>query len=210
MTNYKKNIFFLILSVICWMTLVLQLVLIIENRVVSMLETLVRFFSFFTILTNILVAIVFTYQWIEPKNKFKFFLVESTKTAVGVYIFVVGFVYNTILRFIWQPKGLQMIVDEMLHAVIPIIYIIFWYVNRKPNELNYKLIFKWLAYPIVYLIMILILGSFSNYYPYPFVDVFQFGYAHVFRNIFYLTLFFGVVSVLFIFIAKIRVNRNSK
>lgn len=210
MTIYKKNSLFLILSVICWLTLVLQLVLIIENKVVSLLETLVRFFSFFTILTNILVAIVFTCQWMEPKNKFKFFLTESSKTAIGIYIFVVGFVYNTILRFIWQPKGLQMLVDEMLHLVIPIVYIIYWYLNCKPEELSYKLIFKWLRYPIFYLTVVLILGSFSNYYPYPFLDVFKFGYTEVFRNIIFLTLFFGVLSGLFIVVSKIRWNRNLK
>lgn len=210
MTYNKKNVTFSILSIISWLTIVIQLLLIVENRVVTLFETLVRFFSFFTILTNILVAIVFTIHWMKPQNKTTFFLTESTKTAVGVYIFVVGFVYNTILRFIWQPKGLQLIVDEMLHLIIPIFYIVFWIKNVKSSELNYKLIFKWLRYPILYLTVILILGSYSNYYPYPFLDVIKFGYPDVMKNILFLSLFFGVVSYLFIIIAKFKSNRKLK
>jgi hypothetical protein len=58
------------------------------------------------------------------------------------------------------------------------------------------------------LTVILILGSFSNYYPYPFLDVSNFGYPDVFKNILFLTFFFGVVSELFIVIAKFRLNRK--
>jgi len=198
----RKNFLFAFLS---WTTLIAQLVLILQNRVVSVLETLVRYFSFFTILTNILVAIVFSVLCVNPNNRLKFFLRYNVITAVGVYIFVVGFVYNTILRFIWQPHGLQLIVDEMLHLILPIIYIVSWFYNNNNYcSINWKDIYIWLIYPLVYLTIILILGSFSNYYPYPFVNVFELGYQTVFINCILLTLFFGVVSVMFVGISRLR------
>ncbi|MFZ5976285.1 MULTISPECIES: Pr6Pr family membrane protein [unclassified Hydrotalea] len=33
----------------------------------------------------------------------------------------------------------------------------------------------WLIYPLLYLVYILIRGSFSGFYPYPFVNVLQIG-----------------------------------
>lgn len=49
--------FFIALSILGWFALGSQLYLIIQNRIVSVPETVVRYFSFFTILTNLLVAI---------------------------------------------------------------------------------------------------------------------------------------------------------
>lgn len=53
--------FFAIIFVLGWFALLLQLYLIILHRVSSLPETIVRFFSFFTIQTNILVALCFTF-----------------------------------------------------------------------------------------------------------------------------------------------------
>ena len=47
-------------TIIGWFAILLQLYLIIENRVLSLPGTIVQFFSYFTILTNILVALYFT------------------------------------------------------------------------------------------------------------------------------------------------------
>ncbi len=44
----------------CWMALIVQFILMMQNRVVGEFETIVRFFSYFTILSNLLVALSFT------------------------------------------------------------------------------------------------------------------------------------------------------
>ncbi|HMI79175.1 MAG TPA: hypothetical protein VK484_10285 [Ferruginibacter sp.] len=43
-----------------WFALIGQFYLIIENRVASLAETITRYFGFFTILTNIIVAVCVT------------------------------------------------------------------------------------------------------------------------------------------------------
>ena len=155
MTDTKSNKFALVLSVTCWFTVILQGILILQNRIASVVETLIRFFTFFTILTNILVAITFTVIWLQPKNKWTFFLKSNTQTAISVYIFVVGFVYNIILRFLWQPQGLQKVADELLHTAIPILYILYWYFKTSKEFIFFKNVYGWLIYPILYLIVIL-------------------------------------------------------
>lgn len=188
----------------CWATIIAQFVLLLEARITSVIEAIFRFFTFFTILTNIVVAIVFTALWLKPKNNFSFFTRFNTVSATAVYIFVVGFVYNTVLRFIWDPQGLQRIVDEMLHLIIPIVFIIYWYFSIESNSIQWKSIFKWLIYPMVYLVVILIRGHFADYYPYPFVNVLELGFPKVLLNSFLLTVFFGMVSIVAIGVVRYR------
>ncbi len=185
-----------------WAALLLQLYLIITNRTATVPETLVRYFSFFTILTNILVAICFTVITFSAINSRSFFIKPGTLAAVTVYIFVVGLVYNVVLRFLWKPEGLQRVVDEVLHSFIPVWFLLFWiaFVPKKP--LQWSMIPPWLIYPLVYLILILIRGSFSSFYPYPFVNVTELGYGKVLFNSVILTGVFGVLSALIIAVGK--------
>lgn len=207
MVNNKSNKISAFLSILCWFTVILQLILIIINRQASVFETIIRFFTFFTILTNILVAMVFTANWLQPKNSFQFFNKPNTQVAIAVYIFVVGFVYNTILRFIWQPKGWDKVADELLHLVIPIVYILFWYFKFSKKEINSKSVFGWLLFPIIYIVIVMIRGYFSGYYPYPFLHVGNLGVEKVIYNSILMTLFFVVVSIVFYQINNHKVSK---
>ena len=198
-----------IIAVLGWFAIFLQLYLIIVNRVASVPETIVRFFSFFTILTNILVAICFTVIWIKSKNKWElFFLNNKTQTAITLYILIVGIVYNVILRFLWAPTGFQKVADELLHLVIPLLVFVYWIFITKKINLKFNDIFLWLIYPFVYLVLILIRGHFNDYYPYPFVDVIQLGYKTVFINTFFVILAFLIVGILLIGISKMKNKSN--
>lgn len=53
--------------------------LMLNNRVVGVSETIVRFSCFFTILTNILVAIIYTSQLFSAKSKTSFFIEPALK-----------------------------------------------------------------------------------------------------------------------------------
>ena len=124
-------------------------------------------------------------------------------TAITVYILVVGMVYNLILRFLWAPKGLQLIVDELLHTVIPLLCVIFWWIYVRSKALKWKDAYPWLIYPLVYIFIILIRGAASGYYPYPFIDVNTIGYTKVFVNSGILAVCFLGISLLFIAIGRI-------
>ncbi len=180
----------------------------IENRAAPIGETTIRFFSFFTILTNLIVALYFTLISFQKKNK------ESAirnnpgaLTAITVYITIVGFVYQIILRHIWNPQGLQMVVDELLHTAIPIMVIIYWYLYINGSSVLYSQIPKWLLYPFVYLTYILLRGHFSNFYPYPFVDVAKLGIYKVLLNSILLVALFGCISASFIAIGRITKSK---
>lgn len=191
------------MAVIAWASVVIQYYLMIENRVASINETTVRFLSFYTILTNSLVAIYFTATLFRQKKENLSYLYKpGILTAVTVYITIVGLVYQILLRHIWAPTGMQMIVDEFLHTLIPLFVIIFWYLYEDKSQVSYKQIPRWLIYPLLYLAFILIRGYFSGFYPYPFIDVGKLGLPKVLINGAGLMVFFLGISALFIKIGR--------
>ncbi|HEX6169819.1 MAG TPA: Pr6Pr family membrane protein [Chitinophagaceae bacterium] len=170
-------------AAIGWFAIIAQLYLIIVNRVVSVPGTIFRFFSYFTIDTNILVALCLTFIFLGNKSRLgKFFSKATTISALTVYIIIVGIVYNTILRLTWNPQGLQMVVDEILHSVIPVFFILFWVIFVPTEGLKYKDAFFWLIYPLVYMLYAVIHGAITKFYPYIFVDVTRHGYGKVMSN----------------------------
>ena len=199
-----------VLSVMGWFALIAQFYLIFANRTTSIPETFIRYFSFFTILTNLLVASCSTALALRVQSGLKkFFSKQESLAAITVYIFVVGLVYNIVLRPLWNPAGLQKIVDELLHTVIPVMFILFWLLFVPKNELRFVNIFSWLTYPAVYAIAILIRGSFSQFYPYPFIDYAALGLRKVTTNIIVLIAVFVIFSLIFVSIGKLM-SRSRK
>ena len=205
MLRRVQKTFLVILFITGWFALAAQFYLIIENRVASVAETVIRYFSFFTILTNILVAVCCTFLLFKPTSGGgNFFLRATTLTAITMYITIVGIVYNTILRFLWKPEGLQLIVDELLHSVIPVLFIVTWFLFTRKAVLKWKDIFPWLVYPLIYIVYVLLRGALSGFYPYPFINVSEHGYNKVLINSVGLLFGFLFISLLFIGIGKLR------
>jgi len=207
------QIYSAIVAILGWTAVVLQFYLILINRTASVAETIIRFFSFFTILTNILVAFCCTMLCLRPGagrggssgssgSWLHFFSKPATLTAITVYITIVGLVYNLVLRSYWDPLGLQLWVDELLHSVIPSLFLIFWLVFVPKNNLHWKDIFSWLIYPIAYILFILLRGALSGFYPYPFIDINKIAYHEAFINTAGLLVGFFVLSLLLIGIGK--------
>ncbi len=195
--------FEILIAVLAWLAVLLQLYLIIANRIASVPETIIRFFSFYTILTNILVAIHFTsHAWGRKGNLFAFFQRATTSTAITVYITIVGIIYNIILRLTWQPTGLQLVVDELLHTVIPLLCIVYWWMYIRASRLGWKNFLPWLWYPGVYFAFVIIRGIPSGFYPYPFINVEELGYQKVLINALLILVAFVIASLLFIGISK--------
>ena len=191
-------------AAIGWIALILQLYLIINNRTASIPETLLRYFGFFTILTNILVAVSLTMVYLKGISENRHFLTRpKTLTATAVYITIVGLIYNVILRFQWAPQGLAKLVDELLHSVIPVLFIFFRIKFVPKQSIQWKSILSWLIYPLVYLGYTLLRGSFAAWYPYPFINVTELGgYSKVLMNSIMVTVAFLVIAVFFAGIAK--------
>lgn len=192
-----------VIAMLAWFALLTQFYININSKAASIPEIIIRYFSYFTILTNLLVAVCTTALFFYQKLSWsKFFSHQKTLTAITVYILVVGIIYNVILRFIWNPQGLQMIVDELLHSVIPTLFFLYWLLFVEKRGLLWKNVLPWLLYPLVYIIYVLVRGTLSRFYPYPFINMGQLGLKQTLINAAGVTIVFLFISLLLIAIGK--------
>jgi hypothetical protein len=172
-TNTQK-ILMAVIALAAWFALVLQLYILVANTPGNGMtppEAVGRFFIFFTILTNLLVAISTTILLMNTRAAAgRFFAKPSVITAVALYIFIVGLVYNIILRSVWHPEGLQKLVDELLHVAVPLLFTLYWLFFAPKSSLQWIHTFRWLIFPAVYLIYAMVRGGIEGFYPYPFLD----------------------------------------
>ncbi len=177
-----------------WFALALQLYLmLVQSSGPAMLGTMITYFSFFTILTNLLTALVFTAIAFGPETgRGQWFRTPTVQAGTAVYIAIVGIIYQLLLRQLWNPQGAQWVADVLLHSVIPVGYVVYWLLFGPRTGLNWKTAVAWLTYPSVYLVYILARGAVSGLYPYPFVDVNVLGYGGVLaRAALFLLVFLG-------------------
>jgi hypothetical protein len=209
-TTYSlaKKIATAIIALVTWFALGLQLSITV-SKITSQgrpLTVAVEFFlHFFTVLSNLIVAISLTAGLLAPATSIgRFFLKPSVQTAIAVYIVTVGLVYNLVLRGIVPQEGFSKLADELLHVIVPLLYLVFWYVFTAPRSLGWKDNWPWLIYPGLYLLYALIRGEILGEYPYPFLNVATFGYGQVVLNAAGVLVAFLVVSYLFIALNRVK------
>ncbi|MHB2249608.1 Pr6Pr family membrane protein [Pseudomonas fitomaticsae] len=173
-------------AVLGWAGLGIQLYLIFFARLsvgASLLGGLVSFFSYFTVLTNTLVAVVLTCAVTDRESAARrWFLQPWVSSGIAVSIAVVGLAYSILLRHLWHPQGWQFIADELLHDVIPLLFLAYWWLCVPKGTLRLKHLPLWLIYPLVYFAYALLRGHLLGAYAYPFIDVALLGYPQVFVN----------------------------
>ena len=202
--NTAKQVLMVVTASAAWFALSLQVPLTMGASIangMSVIAGILTYLSFFTLLTNLIVAVVLTVSLLTPKSRWgRFFAHPSIATATALYIAMVGAVYSFLLRNLWDPEGLSKVADIILHDVVPVLYVVFWILFVPKSGLRWRDPLAWAIYPIIYLVWILARGAISGHYPYPFVDVSRLGYPLALRNsVVLLTIFlvtaFAVVGI---------------
>lgn len=174
-------------------------------------QSTVKFFSFMTILTNILVTLTYLIPLVSPGSKWSlYFNKPIVQSGVLVYILIVGIIYHFMLADIWDPKGMEKFVDILLHYVMPALYLLYWIFFTEKGKQNLINCIKWLIYPFIYIIYILIRGQISGMYPYPFINVSKFGFDVVLKNILFITIGYIVIGLVIIFFDAILFKLSEK
>lgn len=164
-----------------------------------MVGHLIQFFSYVTIETNLLIALVLTSSWAWPQAK-QYLTKSSVTSALVVYIVVVGGVYEVLLRHLWHPQGLRLLADVVLHDAVPFLYPIYWLVFLPKGTLRWANPAWWLVYPVIYFFYSMVRGATLGAYPYPFIDAAHLGLSRVSMNA---TIFFAVIFTLGLIVTAI-------
>jgi len=138
----------------------------------------VNFFSYFTILTNLLVVLTFIVSAValaHGKNK----SLSAIRSAVTVYILIVGIGFALLL------SGLDGVTfsavpwdNAVLHYIIPVAVLLDFIFDR-PYRTRFTKALWWLAYPFAYLVYTLLRGAVTGWYPYPFLNPVTHGILQV-------------------------------
>ena len=198
-----KRTYVATVAIIVWFALGLQLKLSVGLLNGDFVAALKLILSYFTVLSNILVAICLTFIILFKDSRLGlFFNKSSIQTAITISILVVGLIYNVALRGLATPAGLHRLADELLHVVSPLLFLGYWIFFVDKTRLEYKSAILWLSYPLLYVLFIVTRGYFINQYPYPFIDVTLLGYPKAILNTAIILVVFWLLSLLFIFLAR--------
>jgi hypothetical protein len=134
-----------------WTGLVIQFPLAISNsraQGMTMAGGIIAYLSFFTVLTNLLVAVALTASFTPKSRMGEFFTRPAVTSALAAYIATVGIVYSLLLRQLWNPEGLQKTADILLHDVVPLMFVSGWLFLFRKARLPWRVVLPWLVYPI--------------------------------------------------------------
>lgn len=140
----------------------------------------VNFFSFFTIESNILVAVILLLSSVGTATFGRSEQFGVLRGAATVYILTTGLIYFLLLRGL--EESLQTAipwVNTVLHYIMPLAMILDWVINPPTKAVTWKQAASWLVFPLLYVVYSLIRGPFVNWYPYPFLDPRIGGYGRV-------------------------------
>lgn len=194
MTPANARAFAGVIAAVAWTGLAMQMFLLVGTFIADgkgALAGVWRFFGYFTLLTNLLVALVTTGfviggRWAPGKQ---------TLSATTLYIAIVGLVYHFILAATWSPQGLAFVADKINHYATPILMALFWVTCLPKGVHAWRDVAGWLIYPLGYLVYMLARGALDGFYPYFFIDLPKIGWAVFARNAAGLCVFFGLAGL---------------
>ena len=164
----------------------------------------IKLFRYFTIQSNLLVAVYFALTVSGKFDDSDFF--KRFFGSVFLSIFVTGIVFAGYLEWTYVSPGLYKIGSALLHYISPILVTMYLLQSKEDYSFEYKDIKVWLIYPVSYLVYLIIQGVITNDYLYPFFDVPTIGVLGLVISTFFLVLFFFGMSILLV---KIFSKKNN-
>ncbi|WP_026942924.1 Pr6Pr family membrane protein [Hellea balneolensis] len=200
-----KDKFRIICALLGWATILGQyIVLLSEGTYGGVAGTSLAYFGFFTVTTNILVALAFSVPLLKLDTRIgRFFERQSVRAAIALYILVVAIVYYGLLAKDHNPEGISALMNVGLHFVMPVLYLLDWAVIAAKDKIAFKSAPYWTLYPIAYGVFNLVRGHMTGFYPYPFLDISKIGIGAVSLNMLGFALFYGIGALAFIFLGRV-------
>jgi hypothetical protein len=136
-----------------------------------------NFFSFFTIQSN-LIAVALLVAGAATWRAGRSATLDFLRGAGVVYMTVTGIVYFLLLRNTDVDTAIPW-VNSVVHEVMPLVIVADWLIDPPAARIAVWRGLLWLSYPLVWIAYTLIRGAITSWYPYPFVNPANGGYASV-------------------------------
>ncbi len=199
----RARLWRIVFAVVGWCAISLQYGLAMTAATRSSIGSTVVFFSYFTILTNVLVALAMTAPAVAPASRLaRWTTTEGVRSAIAMYAAVVGVIYHLFLHATWNPQGLALVANIGLHYVMPIAMVLDWLMFVPKGRLRWIDPAKWLAFPLLYGVWTVIHGAMIGWYPYWFIDIGELGWPRAMTNFGGLLAFFLILGLVVVAIDR--------
>lgn len=134
-----------------------------------------NYFSYFTILSNVLAVVVLGVGAIRDPQGARWQLVRGAAT---VYMVITGIIYAILLANVdvmLQDRW----INDVLHRILPLVLLVDWVAAPPRVRISERQSLSWLAFPVAYGVYTLIRGPIVDWYPYPFIDPREQGYLQL-------------------------------
>jgi hypothetical protein len=132
-------------------------------------------FAFFTIQSNLLIGVAALALAIRLERSSAAFAVVRLTGLVAIV--VTGIVFHAVLAQLLNLSGWARLGNDLVHTIVPVMAVIGWLMAGPRGLVSKRIVWLSLIFPIFWLAFTLIRGAIIGWYPYPFIDVGQIGYA---------------------------------
>ncbi|MBL8264781.1 Pr6Pr family membrane protein [Steroidobacter sp.] len=180
-----------ILAAVIVASLIVQIILLVtqgadvttgaENEAVSLGTRFVRFFSYFTIQSNLLVLAAALTLAMNPEREGSVWRVLRLDALVSIAI--TGIVFTTVLASQVQHSGWGTFTNAGFHYFAPVWALLGWGLFGPRPRIAWSTVAWSFVWPALWVGYTLAHGAASNWYPYPFLNVAKLGFGTVLRNL---------------------------
>lgn len=164
----------LVVAVVATAAVAFQTVLVISGEAVlndevpPLATRLYRLVAYFTIQSNVLVAVTSWLAWRDPLRDGRWW--RPVRLAAVVGITVTGLVHFALLRPLLDLEGSNYVVDKLLHMVVPVLAVLVWLLAGPRPRISWRTVGEALVWPVAWTVWTLVVGGLSGWYPYPFLN----------------------------------------
>lgn len=144
----------------------------------SLLGALAFLFTFFTVLTNLMMALCYVaaatdWRWLGWWNR------PFARGLTAGSIIMVSLYYLFFLSGLETLTGIDNLLNIYMHYLAPWLFVLWWLLTAGHGALRFSDVPRMLLYPLAYVIVVMIRGALVHEYPYPILNVDELGYGQV-------------------------------
>ena len=155
------------------------------------------FFSFYTILTNIVLVLIYLSE-VLPTQRLAIFRHPVTRGSMVACITLVSLYVFFVLRHLYAPTGLLELSDRLLHYVAPLLYLLWWVIGQPHGQLRWSNLPVMLLPTLIYFVVVMLRGAWLHRYPYPFMNIDELGIGAVLLGALFMAAGLAALSALVI------------
>jgi hypothetical protein len=137
-------------------------------------------FAYFTIESNLLTGAASALLAVRLDRGSTAFKVLRLTSLIAIT--VTGIVFHLALARLLNLSGWHAFANELVHTIVPIMSVVGWLLVGPRGLIDRRIVWMSLIFPLSWLAFTLIRGAITPWYPYPFIDVTQLGYARALLN----------------------------